>query len=207
MRVRGQLTGSYRQYLIQGDTATIGIDSVQTNVPGTAEYRFTGWSDGGARTHQVTTGSTDTAITAALARRFVLSWTATGPGTVSAAPAASPSGAFFTDGDTVGLTAQPSPGAVFMGWSGSVASSLAHIVLTAVQPRAVAATFSPAPHDSVVSQLLDGHGLTPLVVLTLDFQGNQNGSFDLGDFLAWLDHSGTAVSAQVLARVFERTRP
>ena len=207
VQVRGQSTGSYHQYLVQGDTATIAIDSVQTNVAGTARYEFRGWSDGGARVHQVTTTGRDTTITAALARRYVLAWAVTGPGTVSIAPVASASGTFFAAGDTVGLTARPSAGAIFMGWSGDVTTSAAHIVLTAGPPASVTANFSAAPLDSVVSQLLDGHGLGPLQVLTLDFQGNQNGGFDLGDFLAWLDSSGTAVSAEVLARVFARTRP
>ncbi len=207
VRVRGQLTGAFRQYLLQGDTATIGIDSLQTNLAGTARYRFAAWSDGGARIHQVTTTGHDTTLTATLARSFVLAWAAAGPGTVSVAPAASTSGTWYADGDTVGLTARPGPGAIFMGWSGDVTTSTAHVVLAAGRPYSVTANFSAASLDSVVAQLLDGHGLTPLQVLTLDFQGNQNGRFDLGDFLAWLDQSGTAVSAQVLARVFERTRP
>jgi M6 family metalloprotease-like protein len=206
VRVRGQLLSAYRQFLLQGDTATISIDSLQTNGAGTAEYRFAGWSDGGARTHLVTVGGRDTTLTAALTRRFVLSWAAAGPGSVTAAPGSASSGAWFADGDTVGLTARPSPNALFMGWSGDVTSGAAHLVVAAGQPYSVTANFNAAPLDSVVQQLLNGHGLNPLQVTTLDFQGNQNGHFDLGDFLHWLDQSGTAVSAQLLARVFERVR-
>jgi M6 family metalloprotease-like protein len=206
--VRGDTVHSFRAYLLPGDTATVGIDSLQTNAAGTAEYRFAGWSDGGARTHLVTTtGSRDTAVTAALTRRFALSWSVTGPGTVSVAPASAVSGAWYADGDTVGLIAHPDPGSVFMGWTGSATSALPHLVLSASRPYLETATFSAAPLDSVVAQLLDGHGLDALQVVTLDFQGNQNGHFDLGDFLAWLDLSGTAISADLLARVFERTRP
>ncbi len=208
VRVRGQLVTTFRQFLNQGDTATVGIDSVQTDGAGTARYRFVSWSDGGARTHLVTTTAPrDTTLTAAVARSFVVSWTTAGPGSVTAAPGTASSGAWVADGDTVGLTAQPSPNALFMGWSGTASSSAPHLVLTATQAHAVTATFTAAPLDSVVKQLLDGHGLTPLQVLILDFQGNRNGRFDLGDFLAWVDQSGTAVSAQVLARIFERTRP
>jgi len=42
--------------------------------------------------------------------------------------------------------------------------------------------------------------------LALDYLGNRNGHFDLGDFVAWLDQSGTAVSAELMARIFARVR-
>jgi len=134
VRIRGTPVGRYQAFTSSGDTATISMDSLQTNIDGTVQYRFVSWSDGGARTHLVTTRGRDTTILAT----------------------------------TVDYVA--------------------------------------APLDSVVTQLLGGHGLTPPQVLLLDSRGNGNGRFDLGDFVAWLDQSGTAVSAQVLARVFERAR-
>jgi hypothetical protein len=136
-----------------------------------------------------------------------MAWTTAGPGSVTASAGAPASGSFFADGDTVGLTAHSAPNAIFMGWSGDVSSALPHLKLTAGQPYSVTANFQAAPLDSVVQQLLTGHGLNGSQVLTLDSQGNQNGHFDLGDFLAWLDQSGTAISAQLLARIFERVRP
>jgi len=207
IRVRGQLVNRFRQILVQGDTATITMDTLQSNVAGTAQYRFASWSDGGARTHLVTVTGRDTAITASVTRKFVLAWAAAGSGSVAASAGAPASGSWFTDGDTVGLTAHPAPNALFMGWSGDVTSGLPHLKLTAGQPYSVTANFQAAPLDSVVSQLLNGHGLNALQAVTLDYQGNQNGHFDLGDFLAWLDQSGTAISAQLLARIFERVRP
>jgi M6 family metalloprotease-like protein len=209
VRVRGQLVSRLVLYVPLGatDTATISIDTLQTNAAGTAQYRFTSWSDGGGRTHLVTAGGRDTTIIAGLSRRFLVTWTTAGPGSVTAAPGSASSGSWFAEGDTVGLTAHPSPNALFLGWSGDVTSSLPHLALRAAQPFSVTATFSAAPLDSVVQQLLNGHGLSPLQVSTLDLLGNQNGHFDLGDFLAWIDQSGTAVSAQLLARVFERVRP
>jgi hypothetical protein len=77
-------------------------------------------------------------------------------------------------------------------------------VVTGNQAYSVTANFVAASLDSVVSQLLGGHGLNAQQVLILDYHGNGNGRFDIGDFVAWLDQSGTAVSAQVLARIFER---
>ena len=207
VRVRGQVTGAYRQFLPQGDTATISMDTLQTNGAGTAQYRFVSWSDGEARTHLVTVAGRDTTITASITRKFVLAWTTSGSGSVTASAGAPASGSFFAEGDTVGLTAHPAPNTLFIGWSGDYATSAPHITLTAAQPFSVTANFQAAPLDSVVQQLLNGHGLSASQVLTLDSQGNQNGHFDLGDFLAWLDNSGTAISAQLLARIFERVRP
>ncbi|MGD0484307.1 MAG: immune inhibitor A domain-containing protein [Gemmatimonadales bacterium] len=206
VRVRGQLVSRFRQFLVQGDTATISMDTLQTNAALTAQFRWVSWSDGGARTHLVTVAGRDTTITASITRKFVLAWATAGSGSVTASAGAPASGSWFTDGDTVGLTAHPAANAIFMGWSGDVPSALAHLKLTAGQPYSVTANFAAAPLDSVVAQLLNGHGLTALQAATLDFQGNQNGHFDLGDFLAWLDQSGTAISAQLLARIFERVR-
>jgi M6 family metalloprotease-like protein len=209
VRVRGQLVSRYVLYVLPGntDTATISMDTVQTSAAGTTQYRFVSWSDGGARTHLVTMTGRDTTITASVTRKFVLGWAVAGLGSVTASAGAPASGSFFTEGDTVGLTAHPAANAIFMGWSGDVTSAAPHLKLTAGQPYNVTANFTAAPLDSVVAMLLNAHGLTALQATTLDFQGNQNGHFDLGDFIAWLDQSGTAISAQLLARIFERVRP
>jgi M6 family metalloprotease-like protein len=204
--VRGQLAGRFRQLLFEGDTATVAIDTVQTNAAGTIRYRFVNWSDGGARTHQVTVGSRDTAITAGVTRRYDVRWTVTGPGTVSATPAIAATGSWVADGDSVVLVAVPNPNAIFMGWTGDAIASEPRIAPLAVRPYNITATFSAASVDSVVHHLLVGTGLLAPQVLALDYLGNRNGRFDLGDFVAWLDQSGTAVSAELMARIFARVR-
>jgi hypothetical protein len=204
VRVRGTLMGRFQAFMMDRDTVTISMDTVQTNALGTVQYRFVSWSDGGARTHLVTTGGRDTTLTATLSRRFSVQVAAAGPGTVTATPAVPAAGAWVAEGDSVVLVAQPNANAIFMGWSGDVTIGLPRIVLTGNQAYSVTANFAAASLDSVVSQLLSGHGLTVQQVLILDYHGNGNGRFDIGDFVAWLDQSGTAVSAQVLARIFER---
>ena len=206
IRVNGVLQSSYRQFLLSGDTVQVSMDTLQTNGANTAQYRWASWSDGGARTHKVTVVGRDTTITATITRKFVVAWATVGSGSVTASAGAPASGSFFTEGDTVGLTARPAANAIFMAWSGDVIASAPHLKLTAGQPYSVTANFSAAPLDSVVSQLLNGHGLSAAQSATLDAQGNQNGHYDLGDFLAWLDQSGTAINAQLLARIFERVR-
>jgi hypothetical protein len=205
--VRGGVVGRFQAFMPAGDTATISMDTLQTNAAGTVQYRFVSWSDGGARTHLVTVAGRDTTLTATVSHRYKVQVTASGPGAVTATPAVPPSGTWIADGDSVVLVAQPNPSAIFMGWSGDVTISLPRIVLTGHQAYDVTANFAAAPLDSVVTQLLSGHGLLQQQVLILDYHGNRNGHFDLGDFVAWLDQSGTAVSAQLLARVFERARP
>ena len=204
VRVRGSLVGRFEAFMLAFDTATISMDTLQTNALGTVQYRFVSWSDGGARTHLVTTGGRDTTLTATLSRRFSVQVAAAGPGTVTATPAVPAAGAWVAEGDSVVLVAQPNANAIFMGWSGDVTIGLPRIVLTGNQAYNVIANFAAAPLDSVVTQLLSGHGLTAQQVLLLDYHGNGNGRFDIGDFVAWLDQSGTAVSAQLLARIFER---
>jgi len=207
VRVRGQSpVGIYRQFLASGDTATIGIDSVQTDAAGTTRYSFVIWSDGGARVHQVTAGTRDTALIAAVARSFDLRWTTAGAGTVTASPVVPATGSWVSDGDTVVLTATPGSNGLFIGWSGDVTSSEPRLVLRAARAYSLTGTFVSTPLDSVVQQLLTGHGLAAPYVAQFDYLGNRNGDFDLGDFVAWLDQSGTTVSAELLARLFARVR-
>ena len=49
--------------------------------------------------------------------------------------------------------------------------------------------------STVVSQLLNGTGLTPVETDYLDAAGNHNGQFDVGDFLAWVDATGAPPTA------------
>jgi len=49
--------------------------------------------------------------------------------------------------------------------------------------------------SAVVSQLLNGTGLTPVETDYLDAAGNHNGQFDVGDFLAWVDATGAPPTA------------
>ena len=204
IRVNGTSAGRFQAFMMSGDTAIISMDTLQTNPVGNVQYRFVSWSDGGARTHVVTVSDRDTTFTATLSRRFSVQVVAAGPGMVTGTPAVPAAGAWLAEGDSLVLVAQPNANAIFMGWSGDVTIGLPRIVLTGNQAYSVTANFTAAPLDSVVVQLLGGHGLTAQQVLLLDYHGNRNGHFDLGDFVAWLDQSGTTVSAQILARIFER---
>jgi M6 family metalloprotease-like protein len=54
----------------------------------------------------------------------------------------------------------------------------------------------------VVSHLTGvGHPLSVDDITYLDLVGNRNGRFDVGDFLAWIEETGGAVSAEMMQRV------
>jgi M6 family metalloprotease-like protein len=60
----------------------------------------------------------------------------------------------------------------------------------------------------VVNQLLTPTGtLTAAQLKYLDLVGNNNGRFDVGDFVAWLDKTGYAVSAATMLQVQRRAKP
>jgi M6 family metalloprotease-like protein len=58
------------------------------------------------------------------------------------------------------------------------------------------------PTPTVVSELLgQPGGIGPEDLYYLDLQGNQNGHFDLGDFLAWVNSTGAQTAAARASRV------
>lgn len=60
---------------------------------------------------------------------------------------------------------------------------------------------------NVVNQLVEGGTyLTANELSYIDLVGNHNGSFDIGDFTAWLDKTGVAVSAAVMRRAMRGAR-
>jgi hypothetical protein len=64
----------------------------------------------------------------------------------------------------------------------------------------VTATFA-APSD-VVNQLLTGSSsITPAALQLLDQLGNNNGRFDLGDLVAWLDRNPGLATSPVMLKL------
>jgi hypothetical protein len=67
---------------------------------------------------------------------------------------------------------------------------------------------SAPPPDGAVSDLFDHSSLTDDQRLALDRQGNNNGQYDLGDFLAWVNRNHIRLSESVGARLLQvRTKP
>jgi hypothetical protein len=127
---------------------------------------FVGWSGGGCSgtgTCKVTLDA-DQDVTAQFAGSRTLSVTAAGAGqgTVKSDPAgiscpgtcASP----FTTGASVTLTATPSAGSTFTGWSGGGCSGTDPCTVDMSSDQAVTATFGLAPHTLTVSTAGSGAG-------------------------------------------------
>jgi adhesin/invasin len=93
-----------------GTSHTISADSLQSGSPGT-RYAWTGWSDAGARSHAVTVLS-DTTFTVRLKTQFALTTIAATGGTVSA-------GGWLDSAQSASITATPSAGYGFGGWTGT----------------------------------------------------------------------------------------
>jgi len=294
IRVRGLPFSVYRDIYADGDTVTVSTDSAQVAPDERTEFEFVSWSDGGARTHVATMSSAGGTLSAQMTRRFKLVYTASGSGTVTASPAVA-QGTFLPEGDSVTLTAQPDPGAAFVGWLGDTTSTSPTIKLRMTHAFLVAASFQSAlavadtalrtpvmgaayqdtlrlsggtgtytfqlrsgtlpkglqltgggvllgtptqdstwtftvralsgaqlldltltmtvtaptlALTSVVSQLVSGGShLSAAEIRYLDLVGNNNNQFDVGDFVAWLDRTGTVASAEVMRQVVARGRP
>jgi M6 family metalloprotease-like protein len=206
VRVRGVAYHAYQDLLGDGDTLTVSMDSVQQAAGGRATFLFRSWSDGGARTHVASGSSAGATITAQMAAAYLVRDSVAGGGTItSSVPIAAPGGSLVAGGDSVVLTAVPASGQAFVGWTGDTTASAAALVLRVVRPYAVTANF--AATTDVVTQLLTGtSGLTAAQLATLDQLGNDNGRFDLGDFVAWLDRNPGVLSAAAAARVLGSAR-
>jgi hypothetical protein len=103
----------------------------------------------------------------------------------------------------VQLTATPNSGQTFFGWTGDIQSNNPVISVPMDKPYTVTANFGGAlTTASVVAQLLGPtQPLTPAQVQYLDNQGNRNGLFDIGDFLAWVKATGAPVSPALMSQV------
>jgi len=201
IRVRGAAYRSYQDLFGDGDTATVSVDSVQQSLDGRSSFLFRSWSDGGARTHVATGSSAGLTYTAQMAAAYLVRDSVAGGGTITSTRAiASSGGTMLAGGDSVTLTAIAASGQAFVGWTGDTSASAPALVLHVARPYAVTANF--AATNDVVNQLLTGtSNLTAAQLQTLDQLGNNNGRFDLGDFVAWLDRNPGALSAATIAKV------
>jgi uncharacterized protein (TIGR03437 family) len=127
---------------LTGGAHTISVGTPQAGTAGT-QYVFSSWSDGGAASHSITV-SAAASYTATFQTQYKL--------TVSATPAAGgtvipASGSFYNSGAVVPITAIPSSGYTFYGWTGNVSnSSAASTTVTMGSPQTVTANFaSSAP--------------------------------------------------------------
>lgn len=124
-----------------GTQHVISVSSPQTS-PGTRRV-FSAWSDGGATTHSITAGSSDTTYTANFLTLFLLtrSVVPAAAGVVVALP--SSADGYYSAGTSVQLTAEPAATYGFASWSGDLSGSASPATITVSAPRSVTANFGP----------------------------------------------------------------
>jgi uncharacterized repeat protein (TIGR02543 family) len=135
----------------------------------------------------------------------------TGTGTIqSSVPGNPQDGLSITPGTVVSLTAVPTPGHMFVGWTGDTVSTNPALSLTMDRNWSLTAQFSFVAVFSTTAAANDLLGVPTLSVAQkalLDDGGNKNGTYDLGDFLAWVTLSGQGVPPEVMARLLAAAGP
>jgi M6 family metalloprotease-like protein len=112
-------------------------------------------------------------------------------------------GILVPPGSSVTLTAMPADGSTFGGWSGDTTAAEATLTLGMDRSYVLVATFHGVATftvEAAAEELLGVPSLTASQTAFLDGAGNHNGSYDLGDFLAYLDRTGQAAQRVLLER-------
>lgn len=168
---------------------------------------FVGWGDGGssAPLRTIITGSADASFVATYGPEQVQLQTVVDGGALGVSPgvvATSPlSNQFWFDiGSTIQLTARPTSGFDFLGWSGALTGTTNPGQWTAQAPATVTARFTLG-FEGLAAPLLGSGALDPRLDRALDEAGNRNGVYDVGDLRAWLlaVDAGSASAAVVEA--------
>jgi M6 family metalloprotease-like protein len=199
IRVAGVSTASYAEVLAPGDLLALSADSTQLSFDGRSRALFVAWSDGGARDHTLVAraGAPDT-VTASFSVSNRVRIAVSGPGSVTSTLAGSIGvGAFAEAGTVVHLAATPAAGAEFIGWRGDTTGA-ASLDLSAAHPYDLTAVFVNSvviDVSAAARALLGGAPLSAAAASYLDAIGNQNGSYDIGDYAAWLRRTGQSVPA------------
>ncbi len=204
VRVNGAATGSYREVLGAGDTLLLSADTTQVSFDGRSLSRFVDWSDGGAATHRLIAGpGAPDSVRADFVVSNRLRVLVSGPGTVTSnIVGALGTGAFVDAGQIARLIAMPNAGADFIGWRGDTTGTdtLQFPVAHAYDVTAVFLASVSVDPVAAARAVLGGAPLDAASAAYLDAIGNQNGTYDVGDYVAWLRRTGQRAPA-VLQRV------
>ena len=204
VRVDGVATPRFQDLLADGEIHAVSMDSSQFSADGRSHFLFVNWSDGLGISHPITGSLAGATYVAQVSAKYLTRYAVTGSGSVSGSrPIDAANGTFFSAGDSVTLTATPSTGQAFLGWTGDTTAAGASLKLRMARPFTVTANFA-SPRD-VVNQLLSGSSpITPAAVLLLDQLGNSNGRFDLGDLVAWLDRNPAIATSPVMLKLLRK---
>ena len=186
----------FRDFLSPNSSHTVSVADTQFTAGGRTRQTFVQWSGGQPRSFTYIASATPDTLTVTLARAHRISYTTTLGGKITASV---PTDTFVTEGTAVTLTATDTSSLrTFVGWAGDTVTKHVSITLPMTRPYSVRAVFlEPFTTAEVVAQLLTGtSALTAAQLSDLDQLGNNNGTFDLGDFLAWVEATRAPLSAQ-----------
>jgi hypothetical protein len=132
----------FRGLLANASSHAVGVADTQFTNSGRNRFRYQSWSDAGARLHAISGTFAGETLIATLAMDFKTQIATVGNGTVGQSPAADATG-FVPSGAPDTLTASPSGGFVFDGWTGDTTGSNLILALPMARPYNVTVTFSP----------------------------------------------------------------
>lgn len=216
IKVNSITTQRFDNIVVQGDNITLEAISPQTITAGRTQLTFASWSDGGAQTHTVVSGATpDTVVASFTANHRVNLVTAPIGGTVASDIGGSPNlvtGAFVAEGTPVTLTATPTLGGTFIRFQGDTTTTNATLVLPMGRPYSLTALFSGSVTivtADAVNALLGATCpaspcMSPQQLTYMDQSGNNDGTYNLGDFLAYADRTGLNPSSGEMQRLLSQ---
>ncbi|RCK72832.1 MAG: hypothetical protein IGBAC_0324 [Ignavibacteriae bacterium] len=131
-----------------GSQHTISVQSPQPDINPDKQYIWWYWSDGGAQTHNIYP-MTDSNFTAFFKTQYAITINTTN----STAGSVEPSGRkFYTEGDTLQITARANKGYIFTGWSGSINSTNNPINIIVDSSKTIYANFAEAAEITFKTQ-------------------------------------------------------
>ena len=182
---------------IPGSSHTITTTSPQAL---TADTRFvwSSWSDNGAISHNITAPAVSTTYTANFTSQYMLTMSAGAGGTVN------PVSGFFNSGQTVQITATPSTGFMFNGWTGAGPGSFTGLTnqtnVTMTGPITQTANFLSLTGLLLV---LESNGPIPDQVLALDTTILLRDPFPVTSPFFWLYTSDTNTHLTIFLKNFQ----
>ena len=191
----------FRDILSPRSSHTVSVADTQFTAGGRTRQIFVQWAGGQPRSFTYVTSTTPETLTVTLARAHQINYAATVGGRITASV---PTDTFVSEGTPVTLTATDTSAArTFLGWAGDTVTKNLSVTLPMTRPYSVRAVFLETfTTAELVAQLLTGTSALTIAQLgDLDQLGNNNGGFDLGDFLAWVEATGAPLSAPQRARL------
>ena len=216
IKVNSVSTQRFDNVIALGDNVNLEAISPQNVTAGRTQLTFSSWSDGGARIHTVVSGATpDTVVASFTANHKVNLVTGPTGGTVTSDIAGSPNlvtGTFVAEGTPVTLTATANSGATFIRFQGDTTTTNSTLVLPMNRPYSLTAIFSGGvtivPADAVSALLGATCTTNPCMsaqqLAFMDQTGNNDGVYNLGDFLAYADRTGLNPASELMKKLLSQ---